>query len=755
MNVAGLATVGQSPARPRSEPSGTRLPGLWAGLGALVALWCLVGRPDVARAESGTVRRGTAAGLRMEVDTRWLSGNGYRPVRITVTPVAPVVADRTLTVEFSTRRHWDPRWDNLRVIQEIEIPAGSGAIQTTMSVPQMVGWSEYTVNVVEDGKAILPLCHSAPGDQNASWGEGERSPGILVVGVRLPETGVIAGLLNMSDSNGSVQQMGGGGMMVTPGPVVMPPLPTAIAKPAADLPRRWIDYTNVDLIFLSREQLAALASTQPEVFAAILAWTAAGGNLCVFGIGSDWGGLPEVESLVGLAPGTADTSSDPASRGWTEPEARLFGRPIRGVGTNVTDPFEHANEQLDEDTSTRPPPRAQRPSLAPSLLHDFDMGLIVALADESPFPGEAYQWSWLLNSIGSGRFLWCQRHGLSPTRENGEFWNFLIPGVGLAPVTGFRVLITLFVLGIGPLNYYLLRRWKSLHWLVVTVPLSALAITVALFTYAMVADGLGTRVRVRSVTRIDQGRGHAVCWSRLSFYAGLAPFGGLTFPDDVEVIPFEYLPGEEQSRTRELIWESDQRLVAGWLASRTPTQFITVRSRPTGAHLAITSSEESPGSLRVVNGLGTRIEQLLVRAQNGQSFWAAGVDAAASAEATPVAPNDAEFRLRQTFREREPAYPPGMDRRGLSASSGFRGYRQPWRWMGSQADLPPATQRTSLLEMSLLEAQAAKLEPGSYVAVVERSPEVVTGTASGREEAGLHVVLGRWGRDEHHGGTEN
>ncbi|MFH1268491.1 MAG: hypothetical protein ABIK89_22440, partial [Planctomycetota bacterium] len=123
-------------------------------------------------------------------------------------------------------------------------------------------------------------------------------------------------------------------------------------------------------------------------------------------------------------------------------------------------------------------------------------------------------------------------------------------------------------------------------------------------------------------------------------------------------------------------------------------------------------------------------------------------------EAKPVAPNDAELRLRQTFREREPAYPPGMDRRGLSASSGLRGYRQPWRWMGYQADLPPATQRTSLLEMSLLEAQAAKLEPGSYVAVVERSPEVVTGTASAREEAGLHVVLGTWG-GSHHGGTED
>ena len=112
-------------------------------------------------------------------------------------------------------------------------------------------------------------------------------------------------------------------------------------------------------------------------------------------------------------------------------------------------------------------------------------------------------------------------------------WRFLEvsrPRRGAVPVVSFEVLITLFALAIGPINYLLLRRWKRLHLLVVTVPLGATAVTFALFGYALLTDGLGTRLRVRSLTRIDQHRGEAITWARLSYYSGLSPRGGLEFP---------------------------------------------------------------------------------------------------------------------------------------------------------------------------------------------------------------------------------
>ncbi len=727
----------------------------------LLALWFSLGLAGRADAESGAVHPWRGAGLNVDVDTRWLDGGGYRPVRITVTPVAPVTADRTLTVEFSARRFGNRQRDDLRVVQDVEIPAGSGPVRSTMSVPHAAGWNAYTINLLEDGKLRAAFPRSGTGFDAVSVARAEVLPKLLVVGDRLPDTSAVACLFDASVYGPYGAQV----VVAQQGPVQ---LPTAMAKPAAELPFRWIDYTNLDLVCLSVEQLAALRLQQPERLRALVEWTSAGGNLCAYGVGTQWERLGELESLLGLAPGSDSEVPDPHERGWTEPARDLFGQVMRGAGSEISTllmagmeaemspefpPLGAAAATAPEDGEERARWYAQARQTRPDdcfsfVFRDLHMGMVVAVADENPFrsagPREVLGWSWMLNSIGAKRLLWYRRHGLSAWRENTHFWNFLIPGVGLPPMTAFRVLITLFVLAIGPANYLLLRRWKRLHLLVVTVPVSAAAVTLALFAYAMVADGFGTRVRVRSLTCIDRGQGRAACWSRLSYYAGLTPYGGLRFPSDVAVIPLEFLPQEDRSRTQELLWGESQWMARGWLPARTPTQFLTVRSRPTKLHLRVRQSEDRPGSLEVENHLGTRIEHLLIRARDGQHFWAADVEAGATTGALPIDVGDARDRLRRTLGEHQPKALMDLDRRQWEAYADSRDYRR-WRRRGSGATeaLEPS-QWSSLLEESLGDVQAAKLEPGSYAAVAERSPEVVLGIDSPREQAGLHVIVGTW-----------
>src|SRR5262249_25775785 len=147
------------------------------------------------------------------------------------------------------------------------------------------------------------------------------------------------------------------------------------------------------------------------------------------------------------------------------------------------------------------------------VLRDLKLGRVVVIAAD-PYAKEGSEyWLWLFRCIGQQQWSWHLRHGVSLTRPNNEFWNFLIPGVGRAPITAFLLLITVFMLAIGPINYYVLRRRGRLMLLLLTVPAAAAIVTVALIFYAIVADGLGTRVRVRSFTTIDQGRQQAVSWS--------------------------------------------------------------------------------------------------------------------------------------------------------------------------------------------------------------------------------------------------
>ncbi len=81
-------------------------------------------------------------------------------------------------------------------------------------------------------------------------------------------------------------------------------------------------------------------------------------------------------------------------------------------------------------------------------------------------------------------------------------------------------------------------------------------------------------------------------------------------------------------------------------------------------------------------------------------------------------------------------------------------YQYPYRYgpaypmQSGAAALPDATQNTSVLERTIREAgeqlKNDKLPVRSYVAVVESSPEVELGAAAAREEASIHIVVGKW-----------
>ena len=394
--------------------------------------------------------------------------------------------------------------------------------------------------------------------------------------------------------------------------------------------------------------------------------------------------------------------------------------------------------------------RAEPPSF---LCRPLSMGMVVAFAAD-PFPGTERQWWAVRYALGESRWDWRQRHGLSMFQDNPDFWKFLIPGVGLAPVVSFEILITLFVLAIGPANYFLLRRWKRLYLLVVTVPLSAAVVTLALFGYALVSDGLGTRVRVRSVTEIDPHRGEAVCWARLSFYCGLPPSGGLRFPSDTTVIPFDAFPWEGADHFRQMVWRENQWLQSGWLGSRTPAQFLTVRVRSTQLGLKVTPAADASGGLKVENHLGSRLRYLALRNEKGDILLRRrcarrgdrGDDAVVARAST--APGSYPLdRLQNIWQENQPNYPPGVNVQMMrSTRSGNYRYAD----YASQSGTAPS-QGTSRLEETLAaltggvsRKDLADFQPSSFVAVVDQSPEVVLGTPAAREESGFHVIIGRW-----------
>jgi hypothetical protein len=353
-----------------------------------------------------------------------------------------------------------------------------------------------------------------------------------------------------------------------------------------------------------------------------------------------------------------------------------------------------------------------------------------------------------LDSVGR----WSSRHGTAPDDANLGFSDLLVPGMGLAPVTEFQILITLFVVGIGPVNYFLLKRWRRLHLLVLTVPLAAAAVTLSLFAYAIFTDGFDTTVRAHSYTALDQRTGEAACWSRLSYYSGLAPRGGLTMPDDVAVYPIvpDWNAGSIDSvvnSKRDLLWTANEaKMTRGWLRSRTPTQYLTVRARKSPARLDLTPVRDR---LRVGNALDTRIDYLVV-VDEANKCWAGEMLANGSVSfLSPVERPDAVERFRKIVTDRSPETPDAL----VGTNSGLSN-AQRRQWMAMRGRYS-AYSGTESLDANLANASIAtlagtegreglELPPRSYVAVTEKGPEVLFGMDGVEEEASFHVIVGQW-----------
>ncbi len=739
---------------------------------ALLAVFlCTLSAGRTNATEWGAVHQKTVAGLALQVDARWVPGGGYRPMKIRVTPVSPVSADRTLHVEFTihTRDLFGLPPQQIRVERRVEIPADSGPVEEVLSLPPSSA-DQYEIRIYEGRTDLAKFSqlwsNGSPGDLVGL----ETTPKLLFVGPKLPDTSKLASVFpDFQDLPGQPYTVPGQPVPTNGPAAVATPLDSAFARTEAELPSRWIDYTSLDIVSLSLDQLARLNKDRPQAFAAILQWTASGGNLLVYPVGNQGQRLPELEQLTGFPKPSGTAKGD--CGGWLKFDradverartaAAAVGNNPGAVRPNM--PRARVRRQVAIAGGVNPGP-ASPPGTAspvspqpaeppPFLFRPLGMGMVVAFAAD-PFPGTDRQWWAMRNLFTDSRWDWSQRYGLSMFQDNPDFWKFLIPGVGLAPVVSFEILITLFVLAIGPANYFLLRRWKRLYLLVVTVPLSAALVTLALFGYALVSDGLGTRVRVRSVTEIDPHRGEAVCWARLSYYCGLPPSGGLQFPPDTMVLSYDAFPGEVGHRFREMAWRENQGLQSGWLGSRTPTQFLTVRVRRTELGLKVTPAEDASGGLKVENHLGSRLRYLALRTEKGDFFSADDVPDEGTVAMAPVAARASaapgshpQERLQRIWQENEPDYPPGVNAQ-MTRGAGARSYR--YAYYASQSGTAPA-QQTNRLEETLAAVTGrvtrkdlADFQPGSFVAVVDQSPEVVLGTPAAREESGFHVMVGKW-----------
>ena len=707
--------------------------------------------------------------LIVTVDTNWTESYGYRPIKFKFESPKPGVNDRSITVRFYAHD-----WRRQRVLigaeENFNLPAGVPQETFTLAVPQHSPWSHISWDIWVDGRL----------DSTLSRPRGK----ILQHPVH---EGVSISVLSPSNHSFAEPWARWGNRWQRQSNLLGRFPLEAISD---EFPDDWLLYSGLDIVRVPLDDLQALASDKPQTFAALRKWVLTGGTLWVEKSGPRFERLGELDDLLAMdaLPHFLPDSQDEELA--SEPNSDSANG---GETANKSSPkTQEQQEQSEPDKPARPPPFPetplwywaelpwrngqqgydfgfqrngsarirQRQSNAPTskdwfIQTNLGFGVVAAyrtgwddrLSRVNPASAQAFANHWAAS-------IWSQRHGMAPNAASNDFSNLLIPDVGLAPVTLFRVLITLFVLVAGPLNFWVLNRRQRSQLMVLTVPLTALLLTAGLFAYALLADGFGVQVRARSLTLLDQPSQTQTVWSRNTYYAGMAPSGGLSFPVDTAVYPI--LPGWNDTsavgaheRERSIQWRDDlQHLPRGWITSRETAQLLTVRSGQSEARVDFNLLDER---LRATNRLGADLT-LLIAIDQEQSYWL--VEPLADQAASVMRPSTrrkANIALRTLVTDNAPMLPAALDAsENNPLVEGQRRQLQQRMRRELGVDYAPISMRENRMNALLDRLVGAdgsdplNLPARSFVAVSETTIAAPLGIDTADESGSFHVTVGRW-----------
>ena len=659
--------------------------------------------------------------LQIDVDSRWAGcgQGGYCPGRVKVLNRGPA---RRLT--FRIAKTYQPV---VGVRQTLEVRQNETAT-LTLPVP-MVNFSNGAIFRVEESGQLLEKMEHSVSFPEPNVSELGR-PGLLVVA-----PGVVD-LQAFDDGATTFRGTGGGATAFTGASSHSGGTrgPNGVVLPRSALPGSWIDYSGLDIVSIPLSEWTALPK---GTRAALAQWTRCGGTLMVTAVG-------DLASEAGTPAKSLSGDVDLASaRFWAD--SKLDDRNVPDI----------AHQDTSGATTTTSPPPANVPGewpreAVPFRIADVGFGKLVTFRGEA-FPGSAQDWFWLLKSVGGmPRWDWGKRHGESARVGTSDFFLFLIPGIGGVPVVMFLVLITIFAVVIGPLNYFVLARRKQLHLLLLTIPALALFTSFLLFGYTIVAHGFSVKARCRSLTFIDQAAQSAVTLSRLSLYAGQAPSAGMQFSRDTAVYPI--WPESEQFESGQVDWSNSQNLTSGWLRSRTRTQFLTVGHRTERGRLEVTSP--SPDKLTVANGFEWGFEPLVIVNEQGRLFVGKSVPVGTSIDLQ--AATEDELKDVVSALQRYPLeLPTGLANAG-SPSANFWGgppHRRGAMYYGYGS--VNWHHHESLIELAWLRLKSGAVVPGgvnaeaspmprTFYGLATQTPHIELGVPKATEINSLHTVMGRW-----------
>lgn len=488
-----------------------------------------------------------------------------------------------------------------------------------------------------------------------------------------------------------------------------------------NLPENWLGLSGFDQIFLSSGELKTLVETSETQRGNLEKWVAAGGALVIYSAGADY---RDTDKVLGWLLGKFRASKLLAGgMRWSEPVGVStqadVNCAVRAAGSGLS-----GKNVLHFDTSLSlkqlDNPRALDPDLFGFL--PYLNGCIISVDDDMSTWNRG-DWRRLENSIVLNGSSLPARIGSG----SGIFPVLAIPGVGEPPELLFKILLSLFLITAGPVALIAFSKLGKPHLLLVVIPLLSMMVSLALFSFVLIGDGLIKTGSVQSVTTLDQRTNLAVISCRASYFSNFTskPY---EFSSDTLV---GLTSGNGEVRNFEQ--RDDQMRVYGKaLMARTLHELSTLQVRPASQKLVLNFGETAGSGLpNARNDLGAKVVFAIFRNDNDEYFLLEDLDSGLSKRVEKI-------QLKSKVKLSD--YAGGLirkDKKEIYSNNLNRRFYFPI----SESEISYGD-----TEAVLYSAKVSSLlsRPNSYVAFLEDLPLVTDDLESVHYKKQNHVVLGRW-----------
>ena len=184
---------------------------------------------------------------------------------------------------------------------------------------------------------------------------------------------------------------------------------------------------------------------------------------------------------------------------------------------------------------------------------------------------------------------------------------------------GMLVLImTVFVLIVGPLNYIFLMKRKHTALMVVTIPLVSFAFCLLVFSFVAISSGFSIRGKIYGFTYLNQNDKLASTCAHVSLLAPNMTRRNLVFDTNDHVRLFH-------DAHVEVLDKPGMQIDSSYIPVRTVLNYTVKRCDTTNERVRVNWTGPGPHDREMVNGLSAPISHFLCRDILGKTYYAENV----------------------------------------------------------------------------------------------------------------------------------